>query len=126
MKLLIIRKCWIRGWTSKRTTLSSATGALPRPAAALAAAGGARSLISVAIAFRPPEDAAAPLGQPAQQLQFDVDNAERQDGGREDHQEAPGEVRSREAVRRGGFVAERLREAGGSPLMAFPAGLRAH
>src|SRR3989304_4967970 len=87
MKLLIIRKCWTRWWKSKRTTLSSATGALSRPAAALAEVGGGRSLITVAMGSRPPEDAAAPLGQPAQQLQLDVDDAERQAGGREAHQE---------------------------------------
>src|SRR3972149_253079 len=108
MKLLIIRKCWIRWWASKRTTRSSATVV----AAGGRGGAGGRSLRSVAMGSRPPEDAAAPLGQPAQQLQLDVDDAERQDGGREDHQEAPGEVRWREAVRRGGFVAESVRKAG--------------
>src|SRR3990170_4444943 len=101
MKLLIIRKCCTRWWTSKRTTLSPATIAASRPAAALADAGGGRSLRSVAMGSRPPEDAAAPLGQPAQQLQLDVDDAERQDAGGEDHQEASGEVGSCPAVRRG-------------------------
>src|SRR3990170_5411177 len=120
MKLLIIRKCWIRWWASKRTTFSSATVVV---AAALADAGG-RSLRSVAMGSRPPEDAAAPLGQPAQQLQLDVDDAERQDAGGEDHQEASGEVGSCPAVRRGRVVAERLREAGRGPGVALAAGLR--
>src|SRR3990172_3356411 len=105
MKLLIMRKCWIRWWVSKRTTCASAAAAPPRRPALPAAAGGARSLRSVAIGFRPPGCAATPLGQPAQHLQLDVDDAEGQDAGREDDQEAPGEVGRRQAVRGGLFVA---------------------
>src|SRR3990172_10210765 len=122
MKLLIIRKCWIRWWTSKRTTASPAAACSRRPARA--AAGGGRRLRSVAMASWPPEDAAALFGQPAQQLQLDVDDAERQDAGGKDHQEAPREVGGRPAVRRGRFVAERLREAGRGPGVALAAGLR--
>src|SRR3989304_5437974 len=100
MKLLIIRKCWSRWWASKRTTLFSSARA-PWGPAATRAAGGGRSLRSVAMASWTPEQAAALLGQPAQHLQLDVDDTERQDGGREDDQEAPGEVGGRQAVRRG-------------------------
>src|SRR3989304_569949 len=105
MKLLIIRKCWIRWWTSKRTTLSPATVALSRPETALVAAGGGRSLRSVAMAFRPPDAPAAPRGQPAQQLQVDVGGGAGVAG---EHPEVlpAGEVGGdARALRRGWFVA---------------------